>query len=180
MSSVQNNIPMIPVIDELLVPSATAPAEHKKKVQEYNEMLEDIYQREVELTRIKSHLLSMRDEIVEEAQIYGGAEAMESIIAASTILNINSYSDEGLDSDSASGSENNVLSDGTGSTGIAPYKAAAKASKPRPKIKGTMKSKGTGYRRSKVPDAQLGASWDYRLDVNRGGRRSVDEERPEL
>lgn len=164
------------------MPSLTAPVDHKKKVQEYNEMLEDIYQREVELTKIKSHLLAMRDEIVEEAQIYGGAEAMQSVIAASTILNMGSYDDDSFDGESTSGSDN-VMSDGAasaGSTSIAPYKAAAKASKPKPKIKGTMKSKGTGYRRSNVPEGQLGASWDYRLDVGRGGRHSLDEERPEL
>lgn len=124
------------------------------KVEKYNDLLEDIYQREVELSNIKSTLLDMRDQIAEEARILdGGASVPPAKLEAAG------------KSDSSEGDETEqVLSDSSSGA----RRDAATATKVAKKIKTKTK---LGHRRSKVTDAQLSGEWDYELEL--GGGKSL-------
>lgn len=143
-----------------------APHDHREKIDRYNELLEDVYQREVELTRFKSALLDMHQEIAEEVQHLSSTGVL-SPITTTTITAIDAARSE-------SESEN-VLSDSSGSSGD--YKSRRNSSG-RPSVKGGKKIKRKfgriGNRNSKVPEAQLDAEWDYRLDLGKKGRRGSD------
>ena len=109
----------------------------------YNELLEDIYQREVELTKIKSALVDLGSEIAEEAQ------------------HLDKTSDGTVTPDAANGEEaeeeEEAASDSSGSK-----KDNMK------KIYKKTKGKAKGYiRRSKMADSELDAEWDYKLDLIR-------------
>jgi len=142
--------PIIPVIDERLACPPTAPSDHKMKVEQYNELLEDIYQREVELSNIKSTLIDMRNQIAQEASIFDGAAGVPPASLESTASD-SSESDEAEP----------VLSDSSGGARRDATKKAAKKSK---------KAK-LGHRRSKVQDAQLSGEWDYNLELGKNSKR---------
>jgi len=147
--SYQTSTPIIPVIDERLGYQASAPTDHKMKVDKYNELLEDIYQREVELTKIKSALVDLRSEIAEEAQhldethdaAKGNDEAEEEEEEAER------------HSDSSNSKKDNLK-----------------------KVYKKTKGKAKGHiKRSKMADSELDAEWDYKLDLIRS--ESVKKER---
>jgi isoleucyl-tRNA synthetase len=147
--------PIIPVIDERLTCHPTAPSDHKMKVEQYNDLLEDIYQREVELSNIKSTLLDMRDQIAQEVRILNGSAGVPSAtLEANAIKSDSSESDEAEQalSDSSSGARRDAM-----------MKKGVKKTKAKAKL---------GHRRSKVPDAQLSGEWDYRLEL---GRSSISK-----
>jgi len=152
------------VLQERLTFLASAPREHKAKVNEYNELLEDIYQREIELGRIKLALVDMRSEIVGEARHLEGTSVLPRDAAAAL---------EAARSESESDEAENVLSDSSGSSEIKPWKATASA--PSKVGAAAKKTKGKfgrlGNRHSKVPDAQLDAEWDYKLELGPGGKK---------
>jgi len=160
---IQASAPIIPVIDERLAYLPTAPREHKAKVEQYNELLEDIYQREVELSRIKSALVDMRDEIAEEARHLDGTSVLPRDAAAAL---------EAAKSESESDEAENVLSDSSGSSADKARKNPNSIGKPSSAAKKTKGKFGRlGNRHSKVPDAQLDAEWDYKLELGRGGKK---------
>ncbi|KAF8797607.1 hypothetical protein BYT27DRAFT_7125228 [Phlegmacium glaucopus] len=149
----QASSPIIPVIDERLAYQASAPADHKIKVDKYNELLEDIYQREVELTKIRSALVAMREEIAEETRILDGTnnETRDAV------------KDEEEKDEDDNGKEAEQLSDSSSEKG---------------KKKNYKKTKGKGkghIKRSKMADSELDAEWDYKLELIRSG--SVKKER---
>ncbi|KDR78378.1 hypothetical protein GALMADRAFT_245533 [Galerina marginata CBS 339.88] len=167
----QTAAPIIPVIDERLECLPTAPRDHKVKVQQYNELLEDIYQREVELSNIKSTLVDMREQIAQEARILEGTNISGLVqqVQASA-----SHEASKSDSGDSSDAEHAVLSDSASSDKS--RRDAVKLLKDARKSKAKAKSS----RRSKVPDAQLGGEWDYKLELGRGslkrGQRASDAE----
>ncbi|KAF9526007.1 hypothetical protein CPB83DRAFT_817612 [Crepidotus variabilis] len=161
---IQTTSPIIPVIDERLNCLPAAPREHKAKVDQYNELLEVIYEREVELARIKSSLIDMHRDITEEVHHLENIGVLPPDSAAA--LGARSAV---LDSDSEA---ENVLSDSSGSTGEGITKIRT-GSKPASGKNATRKVKGKfgrlGGRHSKVPEAQLAAEWDEKLELGRGG-----------
>jgi len=163
----QTSAPIIPVIDERLDCPPTAPKDHKIKVQQYNELLEDIYQREVELSSIKSTLIDMREQIAQEARILKGTEAGDLAQQVQAVGTHDATKSDSSDSDA----EHGVLSDSASSD-----KSRQDATKV--KVAKKTKTKAKDARRSKVPDAQLGGDWDYKLELGRGsmhrGRRASD------
>lgn len=122
-------------------------------------MLEVIYQRELELTGIKSTLAEMREMIAQEARIVDGTP----IIAQETGSKSESESD--IDAE-------HVLSDTSSEKAIKPYEGsfAAAVKKVAKKNK-----KPKGSRRSKVPNVELGGDWDYQLE-GRGSRPARESE----
>jgi len=171
----QASAPIIPVIDERLDCPPTAPKDHKAKVQRYNDLLEDIYQREVELSNIKSALLDMRHEIAEEAHILENTDASGTIAAhAQQVQAVGSHDAAKSDSSSLASSSSDasdVDPAEVGRNGV----AAAKV-----KVSKKTKTRAKGARRSKVPDTQLG-DWDYRLDIStkKAQRAGSDESESE-
>lgn len=144
--SYQTSPPIVPVIDERLGYQASAPTDHKMKVDKYNELLEEIYQREAELTKIKSALVDMRSEIADEAQLLdkpsddtgdavkGNEEAEEDV-----------EEEAEHHSDSSSSKKDNLK-----------------------KIYKKTKGRAKGHiKRSKMADSELDAQWDYKLDLLR-------------
>jgi hypothetical protein len=124
------------------------------KIEQYNDLLEDIYQREVELSNIKSTLLDMRDQIAQEALIFETAGVPPATVEATAIKSDSSDSDEA----------EQVLSDSSSSARRdATTKKGVKKSKAKAKL---------GHRRSKVLDAQLSGEWDYKLEL---GRSSISK-----
>ena len=119
------------------------------KVDKYNELLEEIYQREVELTKIKSALVELREEITEEAHETSSDETHDAV----------KENEEGEE-----GEEAEQLSDSSGKRD--------NLKKIYKKTKG--KSKGH-IKRSKMADSELDAEWDYKLDLLRS--ESVKKER---
>ena len=150
-------------LQERLAYLPEAPTEHKAKIDQYNDLLEDIYQREVELTRFKSALTNMRQEISEEVLHLSSTGVLPPVPSATPV--------EGASKSDSESEAENVLSDSTsGSLGD---------SKPfRPKT-GSKKAKRKFTRHSKVPEAQLDAEWDYQLKPSgkQGRRGSVASER---
>lgn len=155
-------ISYITIFQERLAYLPEAPLDHKAKIDQYNDLLEDVYQREVELTRFKSALTNMRQEISEEVVHLSSTGVLPPVPSATPV--------EGK-SDSDSDAEN-VLSDST-SGSIGDSKAPR-----RPKT-GSKKAKRKFTRHSKVPDAELDAEWDYQLDLSgkKGRRGSAASER---
>ncbi|CAA7262095.1 unnamed protein product [Cyclocybe aegerita] len=171
---IQAAAPIIPVIDERLAYRADAPSSHKARIDEYNELLEDIYQREVELSRVKSALISMREDIRSEERhleltsgIAGLGLAHDAIASSSK-------------SDASESDETGVLSDSSGSDrGRRDANIALKSLKPGAKKPFSKAKMGKGSSKHfKVPDAQLDAEWDYKLELGRSsgkrGRRASD------
>ncbi|KIM41713.1 hypothetical protein M413DRAFT_71147 [Hebeloma cylindrosporum] len=153
--------PIIPVIDERLAYLPTAPNDHKVKVEKYNDLLEVIYQRELELTSIKSTLIDMRDQIAEEARILDGTASVPPATLEAAGKSDSSESDEAehVLSDSSSGARRDAAT-------------AAKVAK-------KTKTKTKLNRRSKAADAKLSGDWDYQLELGKGsiskrGRRPSD------
>jgi len=148
MTEAQTSAPIIPVIDERLAYQASAPADHKIKVDKYNELLEDIYQREVELTKMKSALVDLRSEIGEEARILDGTSE--------------ETHDEEEQEEEENDKEAEQLSDNSGEK--------AKKDKKNYNFKKT-KGNWKGNRRSKLADSELDAEWDYKLELMRNVKR---------
>lgn len=165
---------MLSCLQERLSYLPEAPRDHRAKIDRYNELLEDVYQREVELSHIKSALLDMRQEITEDVRHLSTTGVLSSPIASVV---------DAAKSETESDEAENVLSDssGDGSSGTGDIKSR-RSSSGKPSVKGGRKVKRKfgrlGNRHSRVPDAQLDAEWDYRLDVGRGlgkkGRRGSD------
>jgi len=151
MTEAQTTAPIIPVIDERLGYQTNAPADHKLKVDKYNELLEEIYQREVELTKMKSALVDMRSEIGEEARILDGTSE---------------ETRDGIEDDEEE-EEAEQVSDSNGSE-----KSKPQAPKDKKNYKKT-KGKGKGNRRSKLADSELDAEWDYKLELMRNDKREI-------
>ena len=174
--SIQTAAPIIPVLDvSLLAPSSyrhtdkngyplqerlnyipNAPREHNAKIDQYNELLEDIYQREVELTRVKSALVDMRQELTDEVQHLSSTGVLPPVVSVEAR------------SESESDDAGSVLSDSSGS-GSARRNSIGKPFGKGKKVKG--KFGRLGNRHSKVPDAQLDAEWDYELEIGRTGKK---------
>ncbi|KAH9476986.1 hypothetical protein JR316_0010902 [Psilocybe cubensis] len=149
----QSISPIIPVTDERIECLPTAPKDYRLKVQQYNDLLEDIFQRELELSNIKSTLIDMREMLAQEARILDGTTPLDAATKSDA-----SDSDEIL-SDSGSSSDKN----------------GKPADPSRVKAVRKPKAKARGNRRSKVPDVQLGGEWDYNLEFSeRKGRRASD------
>lgn len=153
--------PIIPVIDERLAYLPTAPNDHKVKVEKYNDLLEVIYQRELELSGIKSTLIDMRDQIAEEARILDGTASVPPATLEAAGKSDSSESDEAehVLSDSSSGARRDAAT-------------AAKVAK-------KTKTKTKLNRRSKATEAKLSGDWDYQLELGKGsiskrGRRPSD------
>jgi hypothetical protein len=124
------------------------------KVNKYNELLEDIYQREVELTRIKSALVDLRSEIAEEVQLLDKTSD-ETRDAAKGNEEVEEEDEEEAEhpSDSSSSKKDNLK-----------------------KVYKKTKGKAKGHiKRSKMADSELDAEWDYKLDLLRS--ESVKKER---
>ena len=114
--------------------------------------MEDIYQREVELAKIKSALVDMREEIAEEARILDGTSQ-----ETRDVVKEEEEEEEAEDN-------NKELSDGS------------ETSKKDKKIYKKTKGKSKGHiKRSKMADCELDAEWDYKLELIRNG--SVKERR---
>lgn len=119
------------------------------KVDKYNELLEDIYQREVELTKIKSALVDLRSEIAEEARLLDSDETRDASKG-----NEEEEEEEAEQLSDSSGSKRDNLK----------------------KIYKKTKGKAKGHiKRSKMADSELDAEWDYKLDLLRS--ESVKKER---
>jgi len=159
---IQATAPIIPVIDERLAYVPEAPLQHKAKIDQYNDLLEDVYQREVELTRYKSALTNMRQEIAEEAFHLSSTGVLPPVASATPI--------EGARSDSESEEAENGMSDSSGSTGDSKARRNSVGSRPHGKT-GSKKAKRRFTRNSKVPEAELDAEWDYQLELGRGSGR---------
>lgn len=171
--------PIIPVIDvrrervlvisdallivsqERLAAPTTASPQHKAKVAEYNELLEVVYQRELELTGIKSTLAEMREMIAQEARIVDGTPTIAQ--------EAGSKSDSESDIDAE-----HVLSDTSSEKAIKPFESSTTAVKKVAK----KNKKPKGSRRSKVPNVELGGDWDYQLE-GRGSRPARESEEEE-
>jgi hypothetical protein len=124
------------------------------KVDKYNELLEDIFQREVELTKIKSALVDMREEIADEARLLDGttSDGMHETVK----------DDEEVEEEN--GEEAGQLSD------------SSKKDNLRKTVYKKTKGKAKGHiKRSKMADSELDAEWDYKLELLRSG--SVKKER---
>lgn len=153
---------LIKLLQERLAYLPTAPNDHKVKVEKYNDLLEDIYQREVELSNIKSTLLDMRGQIAEEVRILRGTATVPPATLEAAGKSDSSESDEAEQvlSDSSSGAQRDA----------APATKVAKKIKTKTKL---------GHRRSKVTDAQLSGEWDFQLElgkssISKRGRRASD------
>ena len=122
------------------------------KVDKYNELLEDVYQREVELTKIKSALRDLRSEIAEETRLLDETSD-ETRDAAKGDEEAEKEEEAEQPSDSSSSKKDNLK-----------------------KVYKKTKGKAKGHiKRSKMADSELDAEWDYKLDLLRG--ESVKKER---
>jgi hypothetical protein len=122
-------------------------------VDKYNELLEDIYQREVELTKIKSALADLREEIADEARL------------------LVETSDETRDA-----AKGNEEAEGEGEEAEQPSDSSSSKRDNLKKIYKKTKGKAKGHiKRSKMADSELDAEWDYKLDLLRS--ESVKKER---
>lgn len=121
-------------------------------------MLEVRYQRELELTGIKSNLTEMLAMIAQEARIADGTPVVAQEAA--------SKSDSESDIDAE-----HVLSDTSSEKAIKPFESSAAAIKKVAK----KNKKPKGSRRSKVPNVELGGDWDYQLE-GRGSRPARESE----
>ena len=141
-------------LQERLGYQASAPTDHKMKVDKYNELLEDVYQREVELTKIKSALVDLRTEIAEETKLFDKTSD-ETRDAVKDNEEAEEEAEEGSEhnSDSSSSKKDNLK-----------------------KVYKKTKGKAKGHiKRSKMADSVLDAEWDYKLDLIRS--ESVKKER---
>lgn len=122
------------------------------KVDKYNELLEDIYQREVELTKIKSALVDLGSEIADETQLLDKTSD-ETGDAVKGSEEAEEEEEAEHHSDSSSSKKDNLK-----------------------KIYKKTKGKAKGHiKRSKMADSELDADWDYKLDLLRSD--SVKKER---
>ncbi|KAJ2915113.1 hypothetical protein MD484_g5294, partial [Candolleomyces efflorescens] len=148
--------PMIPVIDERLNFPKDATKDHKDKINSYNDILEDIFQRELELAKLKASLVDMKLEIVEQAQTLdpNGRVILPASLktgndSESSEASSSSEGEEALETDSASGED-----------------IALKLSKPKNRKRRGSKGKSRGKGRY----ATRREDWDYSLS---GARRVV-------
>ncbi|RXW20147.1 hypothetical protein EST38_g5721 [Candolleomyces aberdarensis] len=157
--------PIIPVIDERLNFPKDATQDHKAKINTYNDMLEDIFIRELELAKLKASLVDMKVEIVEDAQTLdpNGQVILPSSLKAGNESDGSGSSSEGdseaVETDSASGED-----------------AAFKLSKPKNRKRRGSKGKSKGKGRDATRREEMGKDWDYNLTVSGGARRVRDAE----
>ncbi|KAF8154104.1 hypothetical protein B0H34DRAFT_676958 [Crassisporium funariophilum] len=150
MTESHQTSPIIPVIDERLGYDAKAPKDHKLKVEQYNDLLEDIYQREVELTKIKSALIAMRTEIDEDVRHMDGTSTLPREVVK--------FAEEETEAEKDKDAES--LSDSS-DKGKKDKKSAKKA-----------KAKGSkGSKKSRISDSELDAEWDYKLELSKGSSK---------
>ena len=124
------------------------------KVDKYNELLEDIYQREIELAKIKSALVDLREEIAGEARLLDETTSDETRDAVKSSEEAEEDEEEAEQLSDSSGSKKDNLK----------------------KVYKKTKGKAKGHiKRSKMADSQLDAEWDYKLDLIRSD--SVKKER---
>lgn len=123
------------------------------KVDKYNELLEDIYQREVELAKIKSALVDLREEIANETRL------------------LDETSDE--TGDAAKGNEEAGKEEEEEAEQLSDSSSSKKDNLKKTYKKTKGKAKGH-IKRSKMADSELDAEWDYKLDLL---RESVKKER---
>ncbi|TFK24883.1 hypothetical protein FA15DRAFT_618808 [Coprinopsis marcescibilis] len=163
--------PMIPVLDERLVSPGDATRDHKFKIESYNDLLEDIYHRELELSKLKAGLIDMRAIIVEEAQtldnngtpiVPGPATELGGVPSESTDAAA-SESDGGISSD-------NSLTE----------KGPKGAMKKRRGSKGKFKCKGR--EKVRISGEEMGQNWDYNVRSSRRThlRRASDASESDL
>lgn len=112
----------------------------------YNELLEDIYQREVELAKIKSALVDLRSEIAEEAKLlYKTSDETRDAVKGNEEAEEDDEEEAEHHSDSSSSKKDNLK-----------------------KVYKKTKGKAKGHiKRSKMADSELDAEWDYKLDLLR-------------
>ncbi|KAJ3521839.1 hypothetical protein NMY22_g12144 [Coprinellus aureogranulatus] len=150
--------PIVPVIDERLHFPSDATKPHKDKINSYNDLLEEVFQRELELARLKASLVDMKVEIVEEAQTLdttGQVISAESLKAGEADVESSESGEEAESDSAASGEDAAAKKDGSGK-------------KKRRGSKGKSKGKGRVAMRAE----ERGANWDYNLNVAGGNRRA--------
>ena len=126
------------------------------KVDKYNELLEDVYQREVELSKMKSALVDLREEIAEDTRLLNKTSDDESVDAAKS-------NEEAAEEDEEEGAEQHSDSSSSKKDNLK-------------KVYKKTKGKAKGHiKRSKMADSVLDAEWDYKLDLLRS--ESVKKER---
>lgn len=132
------------------------------KIDKYNELLEEIYQREVELTKVKSALVDLREEIAEDTRV------------------LNKTSDDET-SDAAKSNEEAAAAEEEEEEGGEQHSDSSSSKKDNlKKVYKKTKGKAKGHiKRSKMADSVLDAEWDYKLDLLRSesvkkGRRGSD------
>ncbi|KAF5326093.1 hypothetical protein D9611_000859 [Ephemerocybe angulata] len=155
--------PIIPVTDERLNYPLDADKVHKAKINDYNDLLEDIFHRELELAKLKASLIDMKVEIVEEAQTL---DTTGNVILPSSLRG--GEPTDASKSDSSSGEDGESDAGASGPASGSEEGAAKKgALKKRRGSKGKSKGKGRDATRTE----ERGASWDYNLNVAGGARR---------
>jgi len=122
----------------------------------YNDLLEEIYQRQLELTTIQGSLADMRLQIDQEATILGVGNPFT--ITASGQDGISAGTGEGETNSSSSETEDCGESDSSsGGTGLADKAAIKAARKAEKKAKG--RNKFRGHKRGS--SLELDVAWDY-------------------
>ncbi|KAH6904488.1 hypothetical protein BKA70DRAFT_1432242 [Coprinopsis sp. MPI-PUGE-AT-0042] len=134
MSMSNTQAPIIPVLDERLICPVDGEKEHRTKIDSYNELLESIYHRELELSKLKAGLVDMRHEIVEEAETL---DTRGSLLVAHPVTEVTFADDASGDSESDAG-----MSEGSSASENG---AAVREKKQR---RGGKKAKGKGRGRS--------------------------------
>ncbi|KAJ2915114.1 hypothetical protein MD484_g5295, partial [Candolleomyces efflorescens] len=161
--------PIIPVIDERLNFPVDASKDHKDKIHSYNDMLEDIFQRELELAKLKASLVDMKVEIVEEGQTL---DPKGRVILPSS-LKTDSESSDAAASSSSEGDSEALETDSASGEDV-----ASKLAKPKNRKRRGSKGKSKGKGRDATRKEELGKDWDYNLSMAGGARRAerVDAE----
>lgn len=146
----QVGVHIIPVIDERLGYASSASKAHKDKVERYNDLLEEIYEHELELAKMKSALVDMRKEIVEDAQSLDGVAVGVKAVQTDGIVNGDTSDNDSID----------------------------KEKKDRKRGgRGKAIVKGKGKEKSKVAGTEMDVEWDYNLELSNSakrGRRASD------
>ncbi|EAU87603.1 hypothetical protein CC1G_09700 [Coprinopsis cinerea okayama7 len=163
MSIVTNiPVPMIPVLDERLVCPTDGAKDHRSKIEIYNELLESLFHRELELSKLKESLLDMRTEIIEEAPTLDTNGAALAVSGPATELEAEGLSESAEESD---GTGSGVVSSASDSEVKASVRGGGKRKRGS---KG--KYKGKGRERVRISGEELGALWDYEVSPSKRQR----------
>jgi hypothetical protein len=139
-----------------------ATKDHKVKIHTYNDMLEGIFQRELELAKLKASLVDMKLEIVEEAQTL---DPKGQVILPSS-LKPDSESSDAASSSSSEGDSEALETDSASGEDV-----ASKLAKPKNRKRRGSKGKSKGKGRDPTRKEELGKDWDYNLSMAGGARR---------